>query len=106
MQMIAVAGLRRYGYEVAASRISVNFLSLVLKEFIEHNVIVEKYDVEDRVSQIRSGLKFGYSSNEIGFGWTNAAFIELYATLPERRRRDVHNLNGSSPRLANPFVGT
>lgn len=95
MQMIAVAGLRRYGYEGAANRISANFLSLILKEFIEHNVIVEKYDVEARASQIRSGLKFGYSSNEIGFGWTNAAFLELYASLPREHRADVLNLNGS-----------
>ena len=94
MQMIAVAGLRRYGYNTAANRISVNFLSLVLKEFVEHNVIVEKYDVERRVSQIRSGLRFGYTSNEIGFGWTNAAFIELYANLPRQRRLDVLNLDG------------
>lgn len=82
MQMIAVAGLRRYGYQAAANRISVKFLSLILKEFNEHNVIVEKYDVERRDSQISAGLKFGYSSNEIGFGWTNAAFLELYAGLP------------------------
>ena len=52
MQMIAVAGLRRYGYSAAADRISINFLSLILKEFNEHNVIVEKYDVERRDSQI------------------------------------------------------
>ena len=89
MQMIAVAGLRRYGYNTHANRISVSFLSLVLKEFNEHNVIVEKYDVERRDSQIRSGLKFGYTSNEIGFGWTNAAFIELYVGLPRHRRIDV-----------------
>jgi alpha,alpha-trehalase len=89
MQMIAVAGLRRYGYNAAANRISVNFLSLVLKEFNEHNIIVEKYDVEHRTSRIREGLKFGYVSNEIGFGWTNAAFVELYAQLPEAERVDV-----------------
>ncbi len=92
MQMIAVDGLRRYGYASAANRISVNFLSLVLKEFNEHNVIVEKYDVERRTSAIREGLKFGYSSNEIGFGWTNAAFIELYARLPANRRADLFKI--------------
>lgn len=86
MQMIAVAGLRRYGYNAAADRISINFLSLILKEFNEHNVIVEKYDVERRDSQLRDDLKFGYSSNEIGFGWTNAAFLELYFNLPANRR--------------------
>lgn len=89
MQMIAVAGLRRYGYNAAADRISVNFLSLILKEFSEHNVIVEKYDVERRDSQIRDALKFGYTSNEIGFGWTNAAFLELYFNLPSDRREEV-----------------
>jgi alpha,alpha-trehalase len=88
MQMIAVAGMRRYGYNSAADRIAIKFLSLVLKEFSEHNVIVEKYDVERRDSQIRGGLRFGYSSNEIGFGWTNAAFLELYSNLPELRRKD------------------
>lgn len=86
MQIIAVAGLRRYGYQAAANRVSVKFLSLILKEFNEHNVIVEKYDVERRDSQIRSGLKFGYTSNEIGFGWTNAAFLELQAGLPRQQR--------------------
>lgn len=86
MQIIAVSGLRRYGYHAHANRISVKFLSLILKEFNEHNVIVEKYDVERRDSQIRSGLKFGYTSNEIGFGWTNAAFLELYAGLPRQRK--------------------
>ncbi len=94
MQMIAVAGLRRYGYQEAADRISVNFLSLVLKEFIEHNVIVEKYDVVRRDSELRDGLKFGYSSNEIGFGWTNAAFTELYALLTASRRSEVLDVNG------------
>jgi alpha,alpha-trehalase len=89
MQMIAVAGMRRYGYNSAADRIAIKFLSLVLKEFSEHNVIVEKYDVERRDSQIRGGLRFGYSSNEIGFGWTNAAFLELYLNLPELRRKDI-----------------
>jgi alpha,alpha-trehalase len=92
MQMIAVAGLRRYGYHAFADRIAVKFLSLVIKEFNEHNVIVEKYDVERRESQIRDGLKFGYTSNQIGFGWTNATFLELYAGLPKRLRAQLSEL--------------
>jgi alpha,alpha-trehalase len=89
MQLIAVEGLRRYGHARAAERVSVNFLSLVLKEFVEHHVIVEKYDVERRDSQVEAGLRFGYASNEIGFGWTNAAFTELYAQLPAAARPRV-----------------
>ncbi len=101
MQLIAVEGLRRYGYAREANRVSVNFLSLVLREFIEHNTIVEKYDVVTRRSQIGAGLKFGYKSNEIGFGWTNAAFVELYTALPPSERAKVLNLNGVSVPSAN-----
>ncbi len=93
-EMIAVEGLRRYGYTKEADRISANFLSMILKEFIQHNTVVEKYDVERRESEVSAGLKFGYKSNEIGFGWTNAAFVELYAHLPEREKLDVLKLDG------------
>ncbi|MBV9925160.1 MAG: alpha,alpha-trehalase [Acidobacteria bacterium] len=95
MQLIAVEGLRRYGYEKEAERVSVNFLSLVLKEFVEHNTIVEKYDVERRTSSLGAGLRFGYASNEIGFGWTNAAFTELYAKLPPAARASVLEPGGA-----------
>jgi alpha,alpha-trehalase len=94
MQLVAVEGLRRYGFDREAERVSVNFLSLVLKDFVEHNTIVEKYDVEARTSSLGAGLRFGYSSNEIGFGWTNAAFTELYARLPPAAREKVLELNG------------
>ena len=67
---------------------------MVLKDFIEHNTIVEKYDVERRSSQLGAGIKFGYETNVIGFGWTNAAFTELYADLPEREKPNALNLDG------------
>jgi alpha,alpha-trehalase len=93
-EMIAIQGLRRYGYAEEANRITINFLSTILKEFLQHNTIVEKYDVERRESEVSAGLKFGYKSNEIGFGWTNAAFIELYAELPATRKSTVLKLDG------------
>src|SRR5688572_15026499 len=93
-EMIAIEFLRRYGYNREADRITANFLSLILKEFIQHNTIVEKYDVERRESEVNAGLKFGYKSNEIGFGWTNAAFLQLYAQLPEREKQNVLELDG------------
>jgi len=96
MQMIAVKGLRRYGYAQEADRITVNFLSMILKDFIEHNTIVEKYDVVRRTSQLGAGVRFGYTSNQIGFGWTNAAFIELYAELSEREKPKVLELEGKA----------
>ena len=80
LEMIAVEALRRYGYAKEADRITEEFLSLVLDEFLRTHTIVEKYDVVRRSSDVRVG--YGYRSNEIGFGWTNAAFAELYAELP------------------------
>lgn len=94
LQLIAVEGLRRYGYGAHADRVSANFLSLILKDFIEHNTIVEKYDVERRTSSLGEGIRFGYSANQIGFGWTNAAFVELYATMSAKTRPDVMRLDG------------
>ena len=94
-EMIAIQGLRRYGYNKEADRVTANFLSTILKEFIQHNTIVEKYDVERRESEVSAGLKFGYKSNEIGFGWTNAAFTELYFQLPEKEKLNVLNLDGT-----------
>jgi hypothetical protein len=81
LQMIAVAGLRRYGFEDDADRIARKFLELVTKEFEEHAVILEKYDLRRRESDVAADIRFGYSSNEIGFGWTNAAYLELLAGL-------------------------
>jgi alpha,alpha-trehalase len=94
LQMIAVEGLRRYGYAEEADRITADFLSTILKEFIQHSTIVEKYDVVRRESEIKGGIKFGYDYNVIGFGWTNAAFTDLYAKLPERKKADVLKLDG------------
>ena len=38
-------------------------------------------------------------SNEIGFGWTNAAFTELYAGLPPAGRLKVTELSGDNAPL-------
>jgi len=94
LHLITVQGLRRCGFDDAADRVSINFLSLILKEYLEHNGIFEKYDVLRRESSVEWGLRFGYASNEIGFGWTNAAFTELYQELSERRRNEVRWLSG------------
>lgn len=83
MQIIAVEGLRRYGFNEEADRISIKFLKMVLRDFhaapAEQRTLKEKYDVVAGTSDV--DVKFGYPSNEVGFGWTNAAFIVLYEEL-------------------------
>jgi alpha,alpha-trehalase len=92
--LMAAQGLRRYGFRDEADRVSVNFLSMVLAEFIARGAIFEKYDGETRTHETSAGVHFGYTSNEVGFGWTNAAFLELWRGLTPARRNDVLHLDG------------
>lgn len=82
LQLVAVQGMRRYGYNAEADRVSVAWLSLVLQEYRKTGTIVEKYDVIKRSAQVSEGIAFGYSTNEIGFGWTNGAWLLMYDALP------------------------
>jgi len=82
LQWIAVEALRRYGYRNEADRISLKFLSLVQQEFARYGAIEEKYDVVRRQSDVSKSLRYGYHSNEAGFGWTNAVFTALFDELP------------------------
>ena len=86
LQMIAVEGLRRYGFQDEADRITMKWLSLVQQQFRARGTIVEKYDVVTRGSNVSSNIHFGYSSNEIGFGWTNSVFTTLYDELPSDKQ--------------------
>jgi alpha,alpha-trehalase len=89
LQWIAVQGLRRYGYDAEAERISRKFLSLVAAEFARSGAIDEKYDVVRCRSDIGDEILFGYRSNEAGFGWTNGVYTALYDEL--------HNGHASAP---------
>ena len=84
LEMLAVEGLRRYGYNQEADRVSSEFLSLVVEQYRKSGTIVEKYDVVRRTAELRGEIRFGYRSNEAGFGWTNAAFTSLLDPLPAR----------------------
>lgn len=81
IQLIAVEGLRSYGYNVEADRISYKFLGVVLDNFERDGNIREKYNVVTDTSNVE--IAEGYRGNIIGFGWTNAVFLELLSTLPQ-----------------------
>ena len=79
-QIVAIEGLRRYGFNDDANRISYNFLSTIAENFRRDGTIREKYNVVTRSSE--SGVHAGYQQNVIGFGWTNAAFLLFLHELP------------------------
>ena len=81
VQLLAVEGLRRYGYNAEADRISYKFLSMVLTNFVRDGNIREKYNVVTDSSNLK--LSEGYRDNVVGFGWTNGVFLELLNTLPK-----------------------
>lgn len=81
IQLLAVEGLRRYGYNREADRISGNFLSMVLENFRRDHTIREKYNVVTRSSE--TSVVEGYAQNVTGFGWTNAVFLELLHESPD-----------------------
>ena len=85
LQMIAVEGLRRYGYNADADRVSEEFLSLVRQEYRKVGFIVEKYNVVARGAD-SSSIRFGYQSNQAGFGWTNAVYTRLLDELPADKK--------------------
>jgi alpha,alpha-trehalase len=89
LQIIAIQGLRRYGFQADAERLTIKFLSMILRDFDQHRTIKEKYDVVAGKSDLGAGVRFGYTSNEIGFGWTNAAFVLLWDELSETGKRSL-----------------
>ncbi|MGA7921171.1 MAG: trehalase family glycosidase [Candidatus Acidiferrales bacterium] len=80
IQLLAVEGMRKYGFEAEANRISYEFLSMVIENFERDHTIREKYDVVSRTS--KTHIIEGYKRNVIGFGWTNGVFLELTHQLP------------------------
>jgi alpha,alpha-trehalase len=80
IQFLAIEGLRRYGYDREADRISENFLAMVLDNFERDHTIREKYNVVTRSSE--TNVVEGYAQNFTGFGWTNAVFLELLHESP------------------------
>jgi alpha,alpha-trehalase len=81
LQLLAIDGLRKYGYNADADRISLEFLSTVLQNYLREGTIREKYDVVTRSSA--ANVTAGYKTNVVGFGWTNGVFLELLRELPE-----------------------
>ena len=84
LEWIAVQGLRRYGYQKEADRISRRWLAMVTREYQRHGTLDEKYDVVHGRADVQKEILFGYRTNEAGFGWTNAVFESLHDELERR----------------------
>lgn len=90
LQLIAVRRLLRYGYQAEAKRIAENFVTLALSDFERCGYLLEKYDLERCSGNVSDEIQFGYSTNEIGFGWTNGVVVELLSILDA-----LHNVSAA-----------
>jgi len=80
-QLLAIEGLRQYGFQDDANRVSYKFLSTIAENFRRDGTIREKYNVVTPV--VRVAYRSGVHQNVVGFGWTNGAFLALLHALPE-----------------------
>ncbi|MBS2028219.1 MAG: trehalase [Deltaproteobacteria bacterium] len=99
LQVIAVEGLRRYGFHALADRVAYRWLHLVFRVAGEQNgSLKEKYDVVAGSAEVVSseyqnqGDDFGRYLDDsgvrgVGFGWTNASIPLLLAGLDDGLRQ-------------------
>ncbi len=74
LMLFAVKGLMKYGYKKDAKRLAKKWMKNVEIVFRKRHVIKEKYYTSNAyIKKVK--IKFGYSSNEVGFGWTNAVYL-------------------------------
>ena len=55
----------------------------MVQEFGKSGTIVKEYDLEKFSADVADEIFFGYSSNEIGWGWTNSLVLELLGMLEQ-----------------------
>jgi len=74
LNWLAVDALKKNGFMEDARKISEQFTNTIRKSFEQEGTIHEKYNVETESSNVQ--LIAGYQ-NVIGFGWTNAVYVEM-----------------------------
>ena len=65
--------------------LATKFIAMASDDFRAHGVIVEKYDVQRRKSDVAGRITFGYSANQVGFGWTNTAIVQVLSRIGQQR---------------------
>lgn len=96
-QMLAWSGLRHYGMEESADRLSYNWLLMIVKNAADYNgTIPEKFDVVKKSHAVFAeygnvGTEFDYITYE-GFGWMNASFQVGLSQLNEKHKKNLEKL--------------
>ena len=89
LHILTAKGMRNYGFNKDADRVSVKFLDTITSNFDKAGGILEKYNVQEGSAEVDVGY-----GNQVGFGWTNAAFLELHHDMSPEARQQLDNPKG------------
>jgi alpha,alpha-trehalase len=76
---LAISGLDAYGFHDDARRLAGKFMATVDTGFAHDGTIREKYNMALGNADVK--ITAGYTTNVIGFGWTNAVYLKLHQLL-------------------------
>jgi alpha,alpha-trehalase len=82
---LTVKGLSQYGFNTDAERISTKFSATILGNFLHDGTIREKYNVVSGSANV--AVATGYKSNVVGFGWTNAVYLQMNQLIARTAKR-------------------
>lgn len=76
---LAVAGLDAYGFHDDARRIAAKFNATIDRSLAADGTIREKYNMASGNANVK--VSAGYTTNVIGFGWTNSVYLKMQEIL-------------------------
>jgi alpha,alpha-trehalase len=76
---LAISGLDAYGFHDDSRRLARKFMTTVDTGFAHDGTIREKYNMALGNADVK--ITAGYTTNVIGFGWTNAVYLKLHQLL-------------------------
>jgi alpha,alpha-trehalase len=82
---VAIKGLAQNGFTADASRTSSEFSRTILQNFLRDGTIREKYNVVNGSANVE--VATGYTSNAVGFGWTNAVYLQMSDLLSHPKKK-------------------
>jgi alpha,alpha-trehalase len=104
IQLLAVEGMRKYGFAAEANRITKEFLTMVRANYLRDGTIREKYNALTRSDEV--DITAGYATNVVGFGWTNGTFMVLLHQLAPDDQDLIltaKQLHGGEPEQSSPI---
>lgn len=87
---LAISGLEAYGFHADALRLAGKFDATIDRSFAADGTIREKYNMALGNADVK--VSAGYSTNVIGFGWSNGVYLKLQELL--------HNTDKQAPAAA------